>query len=209
MNTKPNLLIIGAAKCGTTTLHEELGRHPDIFLAEKKDFKFFDTSNYEQGWAWYNGFFKKYNDDKFLGKANSEYLFSEKAAHRIKNDLGNQVKLIAIVRDRVKRSFSEFLHQQRYGTPDKSLEYYLEKESDLYEVIVERSLLSKHIQHYYSVFPKENLKIVVLEKLQQNPKKEINEICGFLGVENLDVEELTKANQAYSPKSKKNNYLNN
>lgn len=215
MKKKPNFLIIGAAKSGTTTLHAMLKKHPDIFLAEEKDFKFFDVDdNYKKGWNWYEHYFKKHTDQKIIGEANSEYLFSKKAAERIKKDFGEEVKLLAIIRSPVERSFSEFLHQQRYGQANKSLEHYIKRKNqefdqegnDLYETIIERSLYSKHLANYFDVFSKEKIKVVILEKMKNNPKKEINEICSFLGINEMNIEELVTANKAYSPKVK---WLNN
>ena len=40
---RPNFFIVGAPKCGTSSLHEYLRRHPDVFLPEFKEPKFFCT----------------------------------------------------------------------------------------------------------------------------------------------------------------------
>ena len=37
----PNLIIIGAMKCGTTALHRYLGLHPDVAMSEPKELNFF------------------------------------------------------------------------------------------------------------------------------------------------------------------------
>src|SRR4051794_26778279 len=37
----PNLLVMGAAKCGTTSLHYYLGLHPDIHMSTPKELNFF------------------------------------------------------------------------------------------------------------------------------------------------------------------------
>lgn len=203
MTTLPNFLIIGAAKSGTTTLHAMLRKHPDIFLPEEKDFKFFDDDeNYQKGNEWYLNYFKKTQGQKVIGEANSEYLFSKKAAQRIREDLGEDVKLIAIIRNPIDRSFSEYLHQKRYNVAHHSFDKYIEPESDLFDTIIGRSQYSKHIQNYWSIFPKENIKIVVLEELKKNPQGELNKIYDFLGVSSIQIEQLTQANKAYTPKYK-------
>ena len=38
----PNLLIVGAAKSGTTSLHNYLNQHPDIFYVLTKGTSFFN-----------------------------------------------------------------------------------------------------------------------------------------------------------------------
>lgn len=37
----PNLIVIGAMKCGTTALHRYLGLHPDVFMSEPKELNYF------------------------------------------------------------------------------------------------------------------------------------------------------------------------
>ena len=43
MRTKLNFFCIGAAKCGTTTLHDILIQHPNIYLPKVKETKFFSS----------------------------------------------------------------------------------------------------------------------------------------------------------------------
>ena len=49
---KPDFVIIGAAKCGTTSLYEYLSRHPNVFPSEKKEIYYFND-NYSKGMRWY------------------------------------------------------------------------------------------------------------------------------------------------------------
>ena len=42
MGALPNVLIIGAMKCGTTSLHHYLDLHPEISMSEQKEVRFFD-----------------------------------------------------------------------------------------------------------------------------------------------------------------------
>ncbi len=49
----PNLLIIGAAKCGTTSLHEYLGAHPEIFMAGRKELELFTRDDWRERIGWY------------------------------------------------------------------------------------------------------------------------------------------------------------
>jgi len=50
----PNLVIIGAAKCGTTSLHYYLNLHPQIFMSEMKELNFFaHEGHWKLGVKWY------------------------------------------------------------------------------------------------------------------------------------------------------------
>lgn len=55
----PTFMVIGAAKCGTTSLCALLERHPDVFLTRPKEPKYFSRiATYEQGWDWYLSLFE-------------------------------------------------------------------------------------------------------------------------------------------------------
>jgi len=55
---KPNFLVIGAMKCGTTKLCHLLGQHPDVFMCEPKEPEFFaKDKKYKRGWDWYESLF--------------------------------------------------------------------------------------------------------------------------------------------------------
>src|SRR5688500_19663917 len=57
MGALPNLLIIGAMKCGTTSLHHYLDLHPDISMSDPKEVRFFDDPAWEERIDWYRGHF--------------------------------------------------------------------------------------------------------------------------------------------------------
>ena len=51
---KPDFLIIGAQKCGTTWLWHILDQHPGTDLKNKKEIQYFSSSkNYHKGLKWY------------------------------------------------------------------------------------------------------------------------------------------------------------
>src|SRR5687768_14093660 len=54
----PTFVIIGAMKCGTTSLHYYLAQHPEICMPQKKETDFFITEiNYHRGRGWYESLF--------------------------------------------------------------------------------------------------------------------------------------------------------
>ena len=51
----PNFLIVGAQKCGTTTLHSVLDLHPKIAMSRVKELNFFSfQKNYQKGLSYYS-----------------------------------------------------------------------------------------------------------------------------------------------------------
>ena len=49
--TKPNLFIVGAPKCGTSSMYDYLAQHPDIYMSERKEPRFFGSDlDLREGW---------------------------------------------------------------------------------------------------------------------------------------------------------------
>ena len=61
--TLPDFIIIGAAKCGTTSLYDYLSQHPSVHSALWKEIYFFDRY-FPRGINWYRSNFP-YNIQKF------------------------------------------------------------------------------------------------------------------------------------------------
>nr|WP_255444029.1 sulfotransferase domain-containing protein [Robiginitalea sp. SC105] len=208
-------MIIGAAKAGTTTLHALLSGHPEIFMPEEKDFKYFDNDeNYTKGDDWYKAFFRNYNGQKIVGEANSEYMFSQAAVSRIYEKAGPRTRLIAIVRNPAERSYSEYLHQVRYARTDLDFETFMntavetggDSEDELSGIIFGRSRYAGHLKPFVEKFGKDNVLLVVLEKLKRNPDQELSRIFRFLSVNESHKSRLLRANKAYQPRY---HWLNN
>src|SRR5689334_25243197 len=70
--TLPNLLVIGAAKAGTTSLHSYLSLHPEIFMSQRKELNFFDDrSRWNKGVEWYKS---NFNDEfRVNGETSPQY----------------------------------------------------------------------------------------------------------------------------------------
>ena len=57
----PNLIIGGAPKCGTSSLHYYLGLHPDVAKSRPKELNFFVAElNWELGPDWYASHFDRH-----------------------------------------------------------------------------------------------------------------------------------------------------
>ena len=72
MRMLPNLIIIGAMKCGTSALHRYLGLHPEISMSDEKELNFFiEGMNWEKGLAWYESMFT--GKAKVHGESSPDY----------------------------------------------------------------------------------------------------------------------------------------
>ncbi|GAA1015279.1 sulfotransferase [Acrocarpospora pleiomorpha] len=120
----PSFLIVGAQRCGTTSLYRALAQHPLMLKPVlRKGVHFFDMS-YHRGLPWYRAHFPlrataarleyRYGYRPLAFESSPYYLFHPLAVSRIAWDLPG-VKLIVLVRDPVERAYSAFTHELARG----------------------------------------------------------------------------------------------
>ena len=107
-------MIIGASKCGTTSLWEYLNRHPDVFWTDPKEPMYFNQeSNYSQGIEWYANLFARAGEKTAIGEATTSYSYAPHTAdipQRI-HRLLPECKLIYMLRPPVARTYSHYVQE--------------------------------------------------------------------------------------------------
>jgi hypothetical protein len=133
----PDFVILGAQKCGTTSLYDYLCQHPDVFATRIKELHFFDN-NFGRGLDWYRTYFpraaeiearRKAGRTACTGEASPNYFFHPYAAERIAATLPH-ARLIVILRNPVDRAYSHYQHQVRYGREPLSFKDALAAEEE-------------------------------------------------------------------------------
>ena len=133
---RPDFLIVGAQRCGTTTMFKTLVQHPDVvrpFL--RKGVHYFDKA-YWRGERWYRGHFPLTVTTKLRGRghrvltgeSSPYYMFHPLARQRLASDLPG-VKLLVLLRDPVVRAYSAHSHEQARGFEDLEFEAAVEAEA--------------------------------------------------------------------------------
>ena len=219
---KPNFLVVGAAKCGTTSLDRYLKQHPDVFLPEIKECRYFSdlldkninpftkkehvkiVSNPKD----YYGLFKNANV-KAIGDISPDYLYYYKESiKKIKKELGNDIKIIIILRDPVQRSYSNYLHMLREGFDKFTFQEIIEQEEQWKKeniwygfYVTGPGFYFNSTKAYLDNF--ENVKILIFEEFIKNTQKYLKDICEFLNIDSHFVfnEPLFK-NKTGIPKNK-------
>lgn len=210
----PNLICLGAQKAGTTTLHDILKNHPQIYLPHIKEAPFFnDEESYSKGMDWWLDYhFSSYNDEQILGVMTPEYLYYEEVPKRIFDDCGPDVKLIVILREPVSRAHSQYLMSVRKGfesltfneaievEPKRILEGPFERDSFSY---IGRGRYAEQIKRYQDLFDPKNILFLCFETDICNKIDEtIQRIQSFIGVEQIDLNTNIKSNSARETRSK-------
>jgi hypothetical protein len=197
----PAFIIGGAAKSGTSTLHEMLGRRSDVFIPDKELY-LFSIDDYEQHpeffidrdgrWimrdyearqdeylAWYRGFFRGAPRDSLLGEDSTSYLPSARAPGRIRALLPD-VKLIFVLRDPAERTYSQYWHDLRVGRVVEDFEGTIRHAPG---TLLQRSLYREQAARYLDLFSAAQLKFLLFEDLAREPARILQEVIGFLGLQ--------------------------
>ena len=173
-------LIIGAMKCGTTSLFDILGQHPQICPCRHKEPDFFiqnrsagETEQYLSLWPW-----KKSQHHVALESsvAYTKYpLFTDTPRRIYESGLG-EFKFIYMLRHPLKRIESQIRHGL-YAGWGKSLDESLD------ESAIHFSSYASQIDQFLQFFPRENLLVLTLEEFKNQPAATLERICIFLGID--------------------------
>ncbi|GGZ99789.1 hypothetical protein GCM10008090_05550 [Arenicella chitinivorans] len=196
MTRKPNFIIAGAAKSGTTTLHGLLNSNPEVFLPELKEphyfcreqkFNFPVITDHDD----YVALFDQHHE-KALGEASTAYLYYPESAERIHAEIPD-CKIICLIRNPVERALSMWGHQVREGLEIESLDQAIEDEINGKQRTLNGvdygfnycrlGLIADHIEQYQSLFGHDNVLLLDYRQLHSNPQQLVNRVCDFLGVE--------------------------
>lgn len=202
---KPNLFLIGAPKCGTTTLYYYLKKHPQVFLPELKEPHFFGTDlelragSYRTDISSYRQIFSLAPSSTiYSGDASVFYLYSKEAPANI-HFFNPDAKILAILRQPVDMMYSMFSFSLRHGAEViQDFEKALEAEPARKQgkripksVFIEESLYYRDIsnyypqlERYYDLFPQEQIRVYLFEDLKQNSEWLFQDLADFLGIEN-------------------------
>lgn len=180
---KPNFLIIGAARSGTTSLFKYLESHPDIFMSEIKEINFFSNEKYwRKGLAWYEQHFAGATQ-KCIGEASTSYTSYpslNETPERIFKNLPD-VKLIYVIRDPIDRLISHYLHRVTRGLESRDIEDIIYNHQD--DFLLTQGKYYLQLEQYLKYFPQESIKILSIENLKNNPIATVESIYRFLGIE--------------------------
>jgi len=183
----PDFIIIGAAKSGTSSLFHYFENHDHIFIPGIKEIEFFcKDENYSKGIEWYKKHFNPAGNNQVCGDASTTYSRWPHTADVPKRifELIPKVKLIYILRHPVERTYSHYLHHMRQGIT-MSFEQALSKD----DIYVDCSRYMMQIEHYLRFIPKDNLLLVFLNDLQNNPADTLFLIQDFIGVPQINLVE--------------------
>ena len=169
---------IGAQKSATSWLHDVLSEHPDILASDLKELNFF-TANYDRGHKWYEHHFVEAKPAQKCGECSPTYFFSHAAPIRAKT-YNPDMRLIAVLRDPVRRAYSNHLHEIRKGhiPSDTSFEDALSANP----AYIEQGRYAANLSRWLESFDREALLVLLAEDIQVDPDSAFRAVCRHLGV---------------------------
>jgi len=217
---KPNFLIVGAAKAGTTALYYYLKQHKDIGFPALKEPKYFSSCNLKfphkgigdssvdkyavKDWEEYLELFKGLGGHKRVGEASPDYLFyHEQTAPLIKEKLGD-IPIIIILRNPVKRAFSAYSYlkrdsREKLGFND-ALEAEVMRTKENWDFIWRYKKGSEYADQLLTFKNNfSNVHIIIFEEFIKHGLEETNKVFDFLGLNKLSTINAMKHNVSGQP----------
>lgn len=227
---KPNLFLVGQSKSGTTALHNFLAQHPDIYMSDPKEPRFFCMDLRQESYTFhrkkisyfsfwdereYLKLFSNSKKEKIVGEASPHYLYSKVAAEKIYTFNPN-AKIIMILRNPVDFIYSLHSHYVWIGyenAKDIKTALSIEKARRMGKNIPsriycpsalyysERVKYYEQVNRFYDLFDNSNIKVIIFEDFKKNNHKVYKDILEFLCVDTCFVPEFTMINVNRKPRN--------
>jgi hypothetical protein len=208
LTNKPDFLIIGAQKSGTSGLYSTLKKHPQIISSIKKEIHYFDND------AWfkknnlkdYHSYFPlDLNHKKNIRyfEATPSYLYHPSVSERLWG-YNKNLKLIVILREPSGRALSAYIMYHYHFSKGNRKNFFDKREFndaisaeifDLengnaftdYRGYVARGLYFEQLIRYYNYFPKNHILVLESEDLKKRPEINLEKVQNFLDIKKVQL----------------------
>ena len=198
----PNFLVIGAPKCGTTSLHHYLSQHPEVYVPLRKELHYFSYA-YMQRFAAgpgdahilaplcstrqaYEQHYERVGTQPAVGDVSPSYLYYAEVSERIKAELGKP-KIVVVLRDPINKAFSQYMHLVRDNRETLTFSAALVAEAqrirDGWAALwryADSSLYADKLKRYLTIFGADHVKILLFEELARTPHLVMRDLFAFL-----------------------------
>lgn len=177
----PDFVIIGAMKCGTSTMAAQLAAQPGVFMSTPKEPNFFsDDDIYARGRDWYESLFAGAAPSDLRGEASTHYTkrptYPATVARMAK--LLPVPRLVYIIRNPVERAVSHYIHAWSEGLMQQDPAAAFDADRTL----VDYSLYGMQIAPFVECFGAGAVHLTSLEQIGADPQGELERVCTFIGL---------------------------
>jgi len=216
---KPDFIIVGAAKSGTTSVHEYLNEHPGVFMSSPKETDFFahQASDGRERFTWggvqwdpaaridtaekYTALFAMARQGQICGEASPSYLFNARVPGLVR-DWNPSTRIVMLLRDPAERAWSDFLHNLRDGTEPLPPERFMDAFHDGarrveagwiehadYEI---KGRYGSQLEQWLRFFPREQVGVFFYDDLRSDPRAFMAALLAFIGADASFVPDVTQ-----------------
>lgn len=178
--TLPDFIIIGAMKCGTSTLAAQLAAQGQIFMTNPKEPNYFsDDAVFGQGPEWYADLFATAPPGALCGEASTHYTklpsYPQTVA-RMQAAFSTPPRLIYMIRNPLARAVSHYIHEwsEARAATDADTAFHADPTIESY------GCYGQQIVPYIDAFGQQNIHLTSLEQFRADPQRTLSEIGDFL-----------------------------
>ena len=213
----PNFFILGAGRCGTTSLAQQLGRHPNVFIPTMKEPSFFSAS-----WQWiknpadYAQLYAEPGGATALGDASHIYLEDPSSPQTIKAFIP-EARFVLMFRNPADRALAMYSMMTEHGyETHRTFEAALEAEDERFAsdrfrrtcahsfwnyMYFRSGLFGEQVSRYLDLWPRDCFYATTLYEYIDDTERVTSEITDFLGLESADLGELPHSGSSKGTKS--------
>ncbi|MGF2733414.1 sulfotransferase family protein [Marinobacter sp. DUT-1] len=210
---RPDFIIIGAPRSGTTYIARNLDNHPSAAVVTSKDdpfandMHFFDTNtpkgktNFDRGWDWYLEQFQAFSKDILVGEKTADYLTDPDAPALISRFLPD-TKLIAILRNPIERAQSHFWHSRHRLPTGLTLADLAKRGEDFNDVwVLESGFYARQLELYREYFEEDQMLLLIHEDIERHPQQTLERLFKFLELDSKNADYKDAKNKINSGSS--------
>ncbi len=196
-----DFVVIGAGKCGTTTVHRALQEHPEVFLpVGVKETQFFarfgagplpeedpegcyhfpEAVTHPGAWS---SLFASALPGQRLGEVCPSYLSNGRAVANL-GRYQKDARLVVLLRNPAERLWSRHLHLVRDGRSPGPFEACLDRDSVWWRRpdLVPEGFYGQHLASVYDRFPAGQVGVWLYDQLRDEPDRLLADIAAHIGV---------------------------
>jgi hypothetical protein len=179
----PNLLVIGAAKCGTSALHSYLAGHPDICMSANKEVKLFGSRGWLHGLP---GYAARFDAGRPVRGETSPTYSMDPYVPGVPEQIAAVLpaaRFVYLVGEPLRRVVAHWGEHRALTYERRSLEEALADAGEPDNPYVAASRYGHQLQRYIEVFGPERILVVDQRDLRERRRETLREIFGFAGVD--------------------------